>query len=201
METYRWSPEVEAQFRSLMSVGASALLVSEQIGCSERMARRLILRWKSGLPLVTRMPPKVATKPSGRYAGRPGRAWASRMADMTPEQREPWRQKALARAAEGMSVERISNSIKAPRAIIAQWIAEVYGADGVVSEPNASADMAEFMPGGYWPRVTASHDDWPADARFEDDPRACRPEPIWRPVYAVQDRMSYCSNATAWCAA
>lgn len=206
MQTYRWSSEIEAQFLSLMSVGASALLVSEQIGCSERMARRLVNRWKSGLTLVTRVSDrplrKVEAKPSGRYMGRPGRAWASRLAAMTPEEREPWRRKVLDRHNAGMSVERISNTVKAPRAIIMAWIAEAYGEDAALSEPKTSGDeIANYMPGGYWPRVTASHDEWPADSRFEDDPRACRREPIWRPVYPTHDRMSFCSNATAWCAA
>lgn len=198
MQTYRWSSEIEAQFLSLMSVGASALLVSEQIGCSERMARRLVLRWRSGLPL--NMEPKRFIPTSSvpravprKKSGRPGSAWATNIMNASPEQREKKRQTVLSRLSYGESVERVSAGTHVPVSVIREWIAaEQGGADApdmtVVEEPG-------FAP---WPKVDFSIDDWPAHARFEDSPRACRPEPIWRPVYPVHDRMSYCSNATAW---
>lgn len=68
----------------------------------------------------------------------------------------------------------------------------------VVEVPDGSAPWWADVQ--LWPKVDCSHDDWPAHLRFEDDPRACRPEPRWIPVRTISDRMSYCSNATAWAA-
>lgn len=199
METYRWSDEVEAQFRSLMSVGASALLVSEQIGCSERMARRLVLRWRSGLPL--NMEPKRVIPTSSvprtvprRKSGRPGSAWATNIMNASPEQREKKRRTVLPRLSLGESVERVSAGTHVPVSVIREWIAAEQGDDGasgmtVVEEPT-------FLP---WPKVGFNIDDWPAHARFEDSLAAPEWEPRWRPpAHAIPDRMSYCSNATAW---
>lgn len=202
---YRWSPEVERQFLALVEVGCTPAIIAEQIGCSERMARRLVMRWKAGLALNMERPRvgKVALVPPKPRPGRPGRAWIANIMDLSPDEREPWRLRVVEKAALGHSIERISNAVKVPKGVVVEWIAEWRG-EVVIDEPEIDDESGPHPtpidPGYYWPRVTMREEDWPADARFEDDPRACRPEPRWIPVRTSSDRMSYCSNATAWAA-
>ena len=208
---YRWSPEVERQFLALVSVGCSAGIIAEQIGCSERMARRLVMRWKAGLALNMEPPRvgKVALVPPKPRPGRPGRSWLATIMDLSPEEREPWRLRVIEKAKAGQSVDRISNAVKVPKAAVLEWIAEWRSSAEVEAEPVADEDgeveeaprLPPVRPGHVWPRVTMREGDWPADARFEDEPRACRPEPRWLPSRTISDRASYISNATAWCSA
>lgn len=192
---YRWSPEVERQFLSLVEVGCTPAIIAEQIGCSERMARRLLLRWKSGLPLNNERPRATVPALPRRKPGRPGSAWETNIMRASPEYREARRVKALDRIAEGDSVDRVSSCLHVPISVVREWVRAAVEA-GDLNEPPPPPP-----PVWDWPAVTMRVADWPADARFEDESRACRPEPPWRPVATISDRVSYVSNATAWCAA
>jgi len=182
---YRWSPEVERQFLALMQVGASSWLVAEQIGCSERTARTLIRRHRVGLPLysgplVGGAAPVAEAPRSGRKTGK----WAERFAAMSEEERERLRCRALIHATAGRSLEFTAAAVKMPREVVAQWIEEWDGEPVEMPEERAM------------PKSKAV--EWPAWARFEDDPRACRPEGIWRAPAIHSGHRSYVSNATAW---
>ena len=186
METaYRWSPEIERQFVGLMQVGASSALIAEQIGCSERTARTMARRWRVGLPLysgpIVNGAAPVAERPrNGRRTGK----WAERFASMPEDERERLRCRAIIRTMEGRSREFVAASVKMPREVVDQWLDEWDGEP--VEMPDEPAMSARKEP------------EWPAWARFEDDPRACRPEGIWRAPPIHSGHRSYVSNATAW---
>ena len=193
---YRWSPEVEQQFLSLMAVGCSAAIVAEQIGCSERMARTLVRRHRVGLPLYSgpaRDDGEIVTAKAtpGR---RPGK-WAERVEAMSAEQREALRCKALSQIIAGRTVEFVATSVKAPKSVVEAWIEEWDG--GPVDMPEGpDAPPAVVEP------------EWPDWAKFEDCPKAVRADRggeriigmshVYRYTRGAMDRQSYCSNSTAW---
>lgn len=196
-QPYRWSPEVERQFLALVSVDCSPSIIAEQIGCSLSTAKRLIGRHRAGqASLAPRPRPK-------REAG--GDRLLTRFAAMSDDERNRLRSRAITHAARGWCASRIADALKLPVGLVTEWVAE-WGAGmtveamapEVVEVPDGSAPW--WADVRLWPKVDRSHDDWPTHLRFEDDPRACRPEPLWRPVRTISDRMSYCSNATAWAA-
>lgn len=196
---YRWSPEIESRLTGMLSAGCSAAVIAEQIACSPRMARRFVMRWKAGLPLVTIVSPprqhKVAATPGQSRIGRPGGAWMARVMAMSPAEQEPLRRRVYAQHERGSSISRISDAVKVPKTIVARWIEEWESTDTIAAPDVEAPDRVG------WPSVNVAVEDWPADARFEDDARAARREPLWRPVATMSDRMSYCSNATSWLSA
>lgn len=202
MQTYRWSSEIEAQFLSLMKDGRSTADVARILGCSNRTASRRIQKHRLG-------DPQVATGRRSRPYVPKGDLLLMRFARLPDSSKEALRSRAITNASKGWSAGRIADAIKVPVGVVQAWVSE-WGANltaaakspDVVEADQPQSDDEPWWAGVMvWPQVTMSVDNWPAEARFEDDPRACRREPIWRPVYAIEDRMSYCSNATAWCAA
>lgn len=209
---YRWSPEIEAQFLSLMKVGCRPSVVAEQIGCSERMARRLVMRWKAGLTLVTKPAPPPSTKakltPGKKRPGRPSGKWADRIATMPQPELEMLRFRAIQRATEGRSAEYISQAVKAPLSVIEEWI------DGWDGEPiTLSVETPVEAPDEEPEPVEAVEpSEWPPSAVFDECPKAARCKGSPGPMIVGFNRLlhytgqaggnqSYMGNATAWIAA
>lgn len=194
---YRWSPEVERQFLALVSVGCSPSIIAEQIGCSLSTAKRLLHQHRAGQTSFAPRPRETS--------GANGDRLLTRFASMSDDERNRLRSRAITHAARGWRASRIADALKLPVGLVTEWVAE-WGAGmtvearapEVVEVPDGSAPWWADVQ--LWPKVDRDHDDWPAHLRFEDDPRACRPEPRWIPVRTISDRMSYCSNATAWAA-
>lgn len=209
MQTYRWSSEIEAQFLSLMKVGCRPAVVAEQIGCSERMARRLVMRWKVGLPLVTKpAPPPVAKAqliPGKKRPGRPSRKWSDRIAAMLPAELEMLRFRAIQRAAEGRSAEYISQAVKAPLSVVEEWI-DGWDGEPITLPAERPTETVDEEPEPVDPVEAAQ---WPASARFEDCQTAERSKGSPGPMIVGFNRLlhytghasgnqSYVGNATAW---
>jgi len=203
METYRWSPEVERQFLYLVEVGCAPAIIAEQIGCSYRTAARRIKLHRDGQP-------QIVARPVRRPDATKGEMQAQRFAALSEEKRALLRSRAITNAAKGWDAGRIADALKLPVGVVREWVAE-WGSGLTESikssapEPIAVVATLDDPPWWanlmVWPKVTMREADWPADARFEDDPRACRPEPFWVPSRTISDRMSYCSNATSWAVA
>lgn len=205
-QPYRWSPEVERQFVSLARVGAKAPLIVEQIGCSERMARRLLARYRAGLPLNTARVGKSAKSSASRRRTpsrpltSPGTAWQPSIAIMGADAQQPYRDRVLDRAARGWDARRISGAVKVPLKLVLEWLGQAPAPVVAPAKQEPYRRPGEHVAGTGWPLIVRDHDDWPADARFEDDHRALRREPLWRPARVDSDRMSYCSSAASWAA-
>lgn len=164
-QPFRWSSEIERQFLTLMAVGCAPSIVAEQIGCSERMARRLVARWKAGQSLHSaprRSPRKLRLVPGKAPPGRPTGVMAARIAAMPEHERAALRRRALRRHVDGWSTERVAAAVRAPHVIVAAWIAEWDGSP--IVEP-------EYPPG---PPPVPVAPEWPSLVRFDDCPIAVR---------------------------
>lgn len=209
MEPYRWSPEIEKRVIALLRVGCSATVICEQVRCSERTARRLIDRWKSGRPLSqaekVRVPSRAYFK-SDKLVANSGYRWVSDFNTLSPDEREAHRAAIHERADAGWSTERIADRFKMRVSIVRRILAE---RDGEVVEDD-DVPVLPRTPLLPWPRINASHDDWPADQPFEDCPKAIKADTagekmvglshVYRYTRNALDRQSYCSNASAWAA-
>lgn len=215
--TYRWSPDVEARVVALLRIGCKASVICERIGCSSRTARRFVDRWKAGLDLFhangsrpsnTNVPAVRVKRPvdlSG--ARRPGYRWVADVNTLSDDERAAYRSGIYDRADAGWPIERIADRFKMRMSIVRRILAERAGTpmEGEDDRPFRLASVSEP-----WPKITASHDDWPADQRFEDSPKAVRADRagevingmshVYRYTRTALDRQSYCSNASAWAA-
>lgn len=206
---YRWSPEIEAQFLSLMKVGCRPSIVAEQIGCSERMARRLVMRWKAGLTLVTKPapPPSMKAKltPGKKRPGRPSLKWAARIAEMPAAELEMLRSRAIQRATEGRSAEYISLAFKTPLSVVEEWL-DGWDGEPITRPVEAPVEATDEEPD---PVETTT---WPASIVFDECPKAERCKGSPGPMIVGFNRLlhytgqaggnqSYMGNATAWVAA
>lgn len=203
MEPYRWSPEVEARVVALLRAGCNATVICEQVRCSERTARRLVDRWKSGQSLSQTIGDKPLALTGAR---RPGARWVADFSTLSMAERAAYRAGIYERADAGWPLERIADRFKMRVAIVRRILAERDGAEFVDEEPP----IRLAPPAAPWPQITASHEDWPADQRFEDCPKAARADRggevinglshVYRYTRNALDRQSYCSNASAWAA-
>lgn len=217
MEPYRWSPDVEKRVIALLRVGCKAVVICEQIGCSARTARRLIDRWKNGQALFQATPENLrrvkapdftverATPSRASGCRRPGTNWLSDFNTLSDVERDAYREAVCTRADMGWRNERIADVLKMRKSIVRLILDE--RESGAVEE---IPDMAYWVTPDRWPRITASHDDWPEDQPFEDCPKAIRADRagekivgmshVYRYTRGTMDRQSYCSNASSWLA-
>lgn len=206
---YRWSPDVEKRVIALLRVGCKAVVICEQIGCSARTARRLIDRWKSGHPLSheekVRVPSRAYFKSDERVA-RSGYRWVSDFNTLSPDEREAHRAAIHERADAGWSTERIADRFKMRVSIVRRILAE---RDGEMVEDD-DVHVLPRTPLLPWPRINASHDDWPEDQSFEDCSKAVRADTagekivglshVYRMTRGEMHQQSLSSSTASWAA-
>ena len=190
-----WTEERAAHFERMAQAGTGYQEIAAELRITERTARRYVARWRLGIPAVN--PPSVRRR---RGAGRPVISFAEAIQKLPEAERNRRRAGVIERAQRGWEVGRIADSLKIPVSMARAWLAEWEGptpaaeAGPPVERPVAPA--REYHP---WPQVTMSPDDWPADVRFEDCPRAVRDVTGGRPRFTDGLR-SYSGNAAAMCA-
>ena len=189
-----WTEERAAHFERMAQAGTGYQEIAAELRITERTARRYVARWRLGIPAVN--PPSVRRR---RGAGRPVVSFAEAIRALPEAERNRRRAGVIERAQRGWEVGRIADSLKIPvsmaRAWLAEWAGPAPAAEAGPPVPPAVAVAREYHP---WPQVTASHDDWPENARFDDSRRAVRDITGGRPP--LTDARSYSGNAAAMCA-
>jgi len=188
-----WTEERAAHFERMAAAQMPSKEIAAELRVSERAVRRYLARWKIGIPAVN--PPHIR-----KHRPPPGRSFVASVEALPPELLNAYRARVIDRAQRGWEASRISDACKMPVGIVREWLAEWGGPQKTVEESTLSeppaAPSREYHP---WPRVSFCHDDWPADARFEDCPRAVRDVTGGRPRFTDGLR-SYSGNAAAMCA-
>lgn len=123
-----------------------------------------------------------------------------RSADAEAELEEVRRLKAIEFRKLGWTVTDIQGVVRCPAGLIREWL-QAEGFDMEALVPGRRGTLATIAVRGSipWPAKTMDHDrDWPAGAKFEDDPRAPKSRAPKRMPTPDHTQFSAVSSSAAW---